>query len=692
MTTANDPHRLMAGGQCGDSREGPLPQHTSMPLAESLLHSNLGYVFIFDHHGRLLRWNENLAKLLEEAAGVGSEECATVTSVLSLESGMDLSTEVSSKGTIIVEGPWPGEAQGTHDRILAWVLHHILGTHLFIAIGMEEPRRHRVETELERRLKYQNLVSNLSAKFVNLAPREVDLEIKKGLEQVGEFFELERCTFAEVQPGGKSYQILHCWVKSGLFTPLDPGTHQFMPMLTERIRGGVPYRFRGREEIPGNWVHEKRFAQVEEIQAGLMVPLKVGGSFLGAFLIDSFSKEFDWPEEMVEELRFVGVIFANAIARRRAEEELAGSEKRIRMITDALPLLIAYVGGDRRYRFNNKAYEQWHGIPAAHVHGKTMLEVLGEEAYTRCKPYVDKALSGVPVNYRLEMKSRQGEKERLVEASYLPHLDPGGQVLGFYSLVQDVTDWKRVEMELQRQRDELAHVTRVATLGEMAASMVHELNQPLAAILNNAQAAEIFLERNPPDLKEVKEALKDIVSDDLRASEVIRRLRAYVVKGDVKFEPIQVNELVNDVLSLVRNDANLHKLKITTDLTPAPPEAQGDPVQLQQVLINLILNGVQAMHAMPSSGQLVISTSLLDKSEIMVSVADSGPGIGEEFAERIFDAFFTTKREGMGMGLSICRSILHAHGGRIWMDPGAEGGSIFSFVLPIKERETNARG
>lgn len=664
---------------------------TTMPLAESLLCSNLGYFFIFDSSGRLLRWNENVAQLLEESPTTGAKECATVTSVLSLGPEMDMPTEVFSKGTILIERPWPGAA---HDRVVAWVLHHISGTELCCGFGFEEPRRHRVETELERRLAYQNLVSGLSARFVNVTPRDVDLEIKKGLEQVGTFFELERCAFAEVNRGGNTYKTLHCWVKSGLFTPLSQGTHQFMPMLMERIRGGEPYCFSCREEIPGNWVHEKRFAQAEGIQAGLVVPLKVGGSFLGGFLIDFFTKEYDWPAAMVEELRFVGVIFANAIARRRAEEELAGSEKRLRMITNALPQLIAYVGGDRRYRFNNKAYEQWYGIPTEQLHGKTMLEVLGEEVHARCKPYVDQALSGVPVNYSLEIRLGQDNELRFVEASYLPHLDPGGQVLGFYSLVQDVTDRKRDEMELQRQRDELAHVTRVATLGEMSASMVHELNQPLAAILNNAQAAEIFLKREPPDVQEAREALKDIISDDLRAGEVIKRLRAYVVKGNFKSEPIRVNKLVNDVLSLVRNDANLHKLKITTELSAKLPEVQGDPVQLQQVLINLVLNGGQAMNAMnpvPSSGQLVIKTSLMDKDKIKISVTDSGPGIDGTVAERIFDAFFTTRREGMGMGLSICRSIVNAHGGRIWMERGVEGGSTFSFSLPIKERGANAR-
>jgi signal transduction histidine kinase len=164
-----------------------------------------------------------------------------------------------------------------------------------------------------------------------------------------------------------------------------------------------------------------------------------------------------------------------------------------------------------------------------------------------------------------------------------------------------------------------------------------------------------------------------------------------VVKGDVKSVPIQVNELVNDVLALVRNDANLHNLKIATELASELPEVQGDPVQLQQVLINLILNGGQAMNAMPSRGRMVISTSLLDRDKIIISVTDSGPGIDGEFAERIFDAFFTTKREGLGMGLSICRSIVNAHGGRIWMEPRAEGGATFSFSLPAKGKETNAR-
>lgn len=686
MTFASDPHGLKGERLC----ESPASEYASLPLTESLLHSRLGYFFLFDSSDRLLRWNENMAKLLEEAAAIGCTECSTA-AVLSLDPGRDLPAEVFSKGTILIERPWPGHTQG--DRVVAWALHHISGSGLCMGLGFEEPRRHRVETELERRLKYQNLVSSLSAKFVNVTPRDVDLEIQKGLERVGAFFDLERCTFAEVDQGGNTYKTLHCWVKSGLFTPLGQGTHQFMPMLMERIRGGEPYSFRCRDEIPRNWVHEKRFAQLEGIQAGLTVPLKVGGSFLGAFLIDFFTREYDWPDEMVEELRFVGVIFANAIARRRAEEELAGSEKRLRMITNALPLLIAYVGGDRRYRFNNKAYEQWYGIPARQVYGKTMREILGEEVYAQCKPYVDKALSGVPVNYRLEMKLRQDKELRFVEASYLPHFDPGGQVLGFYSLVQDVTDRMRVEMELQRKRDELAHVTRVATLGEMSASMVHELNQPLAAILNNAQAAEIFLKRDPPCLEEAREALKDIVSDDLRAGEVIRRLRAYVVKGNVNSEPIRVNRLVNEVLSLVRNDANLHKLKITTVLAPKLPEIQGDPVQLQQVLINLVLNGGQAMNAMgsiPSNGQLLISTSLMDKGTIKVSVTDGGPGIDGELAERIFDAFFTTKREGMGMGLSICRSIVNAHGGRIWMEPGAEGGTTFNFTLPVRERGADA--
>ncbi|HSH69032.1 MAG TPA: PAS domain-containing protein, partial [Deferrisomatales bacterium] len=415
------------------SLEVPLPPQCPsppMPLLESLLRSAVGFVFLFDAGGRIQRWNENMVPLLEGIRGAAA--APGIREVLGLDPGRDPVGEMCAAGTLVVEGPGLGAPDG--DEEIAWVLHRIDGTQHGVAIGLVEPRRKRVEEALERRLRFQQLASTISARFVNLAAREVDREISAGLGLLGEFFQLERCTLVEVQTNTKSYQPLHSWVKTGAAAPLDSHTRQFMPMLTDRIHGGEPYFFRGREEIPHNWVHERRFAEVAGIKAALVVPLKVGGTFLGAFLIDSFTCERDWPSEIVEELRFIGGIFANAVARRRADARLAGSEKRVRMIADALPGLIAYVGGDRRYRFNNQAYEQWHGIAADEVYGKTMGEVLGEEVYDQVKPYVDEALTGVPVRYRMDVPLPGEEDTRFIEASYVPHLDPAGQVLGFYSL------------------------------------------------------------------------------------------------------------------------------------------------------------------------------------------------------------------------------------------------------------------
>jgi PAS domain S-box-containing protein len=649
-----------------------------MPLAESLLRSRLGFVFLFDVHGRVRRGNGNLGALLGGSLQAGT--APGVQELLGLDPGRDPVAEVFASGSLVVEGPWPGRPGG--EEMLAWVLHRIDGTDLGVAIGLEEPRRKRVEEALQRRLKFQQLASTISARFVHLAAREVDREISAGLGMLGEFFQLERCTLVEVLPDTKSYQPLHSWVKAGTAGPLDSHTRQFMPMLTDRIRGGEPYFFRGREEIPHNWVHERRFAEVAGIQAALVVPLKVGGTFLGAFLIDSFSCERDWPSEVVEELRFLGGIFANAVARRRVEERLAGSEKRVRMIADALPGLIAYVGGDRRYRFSNQAYERWHGIATEEVYGKTMQEVLGDEVYALARPYVDEALTGVPVRYRMDVPTLGGGDTRFIEASYVPHLDPAGQVLGFYSLVQDITDRRTAEIQAQRQRDELAHVTRVATLGEMAASMVHELNQPLAAMLSSAQAALRFLAADPPNLAEVEAALQYIVADDRRASEVVRSLRAFAVKGGQMTEGIAVNRLVEEVLFLLRNDASLHSVGVTTDLAPGLPAARGDRVQLQQVLVNLVLNGFEAMEGTPTPRELAIRTTLDEEGRLRVAVSDTGPGIAPELSELVFDAFFTTKDKGMGMGLSISRSIAEAHGGRLRVAGGGAAGATFHLTLP----------
>jgi signal transduction histidine kinase/ABC-type uncharacterized transport system substrate-binding protein len=242
----------------------------------------------------------------------------------------------------------------------------------------------------------------------------------------------------------------------------------------------------------------------------------------------------------------------------------------------------------------------------------------------------------------------------------------------------------RGEHEVQRLRRDLTHVGRVATMGELTASLAHELNQPLTAILSNAQAAQLLLANGGPDAAELGEILSDIVEDDKRAGEVIRRLRALLKKGELEHMRLDLNEVIQEVVRLVHSDAIIRNVSIALDTDPAMPAVAGDRVQLQQVILNLIMNGLEAMRR-PTRGdrRLLIRTQKPDVGAIRVSVRDSGSGIHEDDLSRIFEPFYTTKPDGMGMGLSIARSIIEMHGGHLWAENIPAGGAIFSFTLPV---------
>jgi C4-dicarboxylate-specific signal transduction histidine kinase len=224
-------------------------------------------------------------------------------------------------------------------------------------------------------------------------------------------------------------------------------------------------------------------------------------------------------------------------------------------------------------------------------------------------------------------------------------------------------------------------------LGELSGALAHELNQPLTAILSNAQAAQQFLRRDGADLDEVQEILKDIVDEDKRASEVIRRLRVLLTKGHVQLQPLDLNELVQDVLKIMRADLLYNGVSVNTELAPELPVVNGDRVQLQQVLLNLMINGCDAMADTPKHERnLVVRTELVAGEGVRVSVADQGCGIPPNVRERVFEPFITTKKQGMGLGLAVCRTIIAAHGGKLWVENNPGRGATFTFSLKRKER------
>jgi len=252
----------------------------------------------------------------------------------------------------------------------------------------------------------------------------------------------------------------------------------------------------------------------------------------------------------------------------------------------------------------------------------------------------------------------------------------------FLVVMRDVTDRHRAEVELLTQRAELAHLSRVALLGELSAAFAHELNQPLAAIMANAHAGQRLMAREPPDATEVSNILEDIVADDRRAGEVISRLQALLRRGELKLQPLDINDLVREVVELVHSELIRREVLVHTKLTPELPRVRADRVQMQQVLMNLLVNACDAMGQQPREERVVtiITGETLGK-EVKVSVMDQGTGLPQGKEEQVFEPFFTSKRHGLGLGLSICRTIVTAHGGALWGVNNPDHGATFHLVL-----------
>jgi PAS domain S-box-containing protein len=278
-----------------------------------------------------------------------------------------------------------------------------------------------------------------------------------------------------------------------------------------------------------------------------------------------------------------------------------------------------------------------------------------------------------------------------VRASGKPVFDCNGEFRGYRGTGTDVTALVRAQEEherLRRLESDLAHMQRLTMMGELAASLAHEITQPITTARNNARAATRFLDRNPPDLSEVREALECIVGDADRAGDIIDRIRDHIKKAPPRKGRFDLNKAIDEVIALAETAISTNGVSVRTRLAEPLLPVQGDRVQLQQVVLNLILNAVEAMSAVEAGPrELLISTEQTQTGGVLVSVRDSGPGIDPDHLDRVFEAFYTTKPRGVGMGLSICRSIIDAHGGRLWADMNASRGAVFRFTLPDADKE-----
>jgi C4-dicarboxylate-specific signal transduction histidine kinase len=317
------------------------------------------------------------------------------------------------------------------------------------------------------------------------------------------------------------------------------------------------------------------------------------------------------------------------------------------------------------------------------------LDLVHQDDRPRLAELIEGLLSGRSRSLQIETRFRRKDGEIIwisASCSHAPETDT------VPAIIVDITE--RVRAEAQARENErryrevqmgLEHANRVATVGHLTASIAHEVNQPIAATVANAQAALSWLDGRPPDLEEVREALAHIAKNGIRAGEVIGRIRELIKKAPPRKDSFDINATIREVIALTRGETLKNRVSVQTQLAAGLPPIEGDQIQLQQVILNLIMNAVEAMGEM-NDGQreLLINSGKNDSGGVLVAVRDSGPGLTPIVVEHLFESFYTTKHGGMGLGLSICRSIVEAHGGRLWAEANTPGGAAFLFTVPAQ--------
>ena len=376
--------------------------------------------------------------------------------------------------------------------------------------------------------------------------------------------------------------------------------------------------------------------------------------------------------------------------RKRAEAELRQSQALVTAVFSSLYGNVVVLDRNGAIVTANEAWERFShengadlattGVGVNYLQVCRRAEAAGDRFAGEALAAVQSVLDGSREELRLEYACPSPSGDRWYEMVAVALKRPeGGAVVAHV----DISSRKQAEIEARSLQQELSHFARVSMMGELTASLAHELNQPLTAILSNAQAAERLLADGKADLDEFREILTDIVADDERAGGIIRRLRTLMKKGEVELHDLDLNELVRDVVGLIRSDAIIRNISVTLDLAGDLPIVRGDRTQLQQVMLNLILNAMDALTTVTGTDRrIVVHTRTAADGSVQVAVHDSGPGIPPDALERVFEPFFSTKKDGMGMGLAIARSILRAHAGRLWAESSPGKGSTFTLALP----------
>jgi FixJ family two-component response regulator/signal transduction histidine kinase len=576
---------------------------------------------------------------------------------------------------------------------------------------------------------FERLLADLSTRFINLPADRIDDAITDTLRRIVEEFGVDRSQLIRFLDGGDTV-ITHAWAMEGVPVVAPRSIESDFPWALRRLRAGHPIVAPRIDDLPQEAAVDKETWRRAGVKSNLTMPMTVAGGIEGMIAFGCLRREHDWTDELVERMRVLATIFGNALAHKRAREALDAAvefeqtasnvmatlltsprEEQGRLIETGLRDVARLFGAERatlwrRVRDEDqfrKVY-RWlaDGIPIPEdPMGPVELPWISAQIaagevvrFARLADLPPQAAGDLPRLHALNIR-----------AMVMVPLTFSGSVVGALSFAtaSHDRDWpeallprvmllgevfagmlarEEAERREQEARAHAAHAARVGTMGVVAASLVHELTQPLAASLANAETAAELLRTASPDLAELRETVADILADDRRAGELIQQLRHFLRRGEVQKRSLVPRELVDEALRLVANEAAAKGVALVLDLADALPTLVGDRVQIEQVLVNLLLNAFEAVSDKAPEGRSVVVRTAPTGSGVSIEVIDSGRGMDATTLASIFQPFFTTKAGGMGLGLSISRTIIASHGGRLSVQSAPGTGSTFRFELP----------
>lgn len=680
---------------------------------------------------------------------------------------------------------------------------------LIILLLGQKARGKKLAAQLDEHLRFERLISELSASFVEIPAENVDRQVTATLEKVRIALDLDRCILFDYSREQCLLNITHHVESLGtrpLDSPLEP---ELLPWFFRQMQQGKSVALNdAQRDLPPEADEERVYCRKFEILSVLVIPIRISGELLQGIACHTTRRLRVWSGDFTDRIQSLGKTLHASLAGMRAEAKLKKSEERYRELVESQTELVCRYLPDTTLTFVNEAYCRFFGSSRDQLIGKRFINLIPEDDHEATMRHVDavaKSDQPVIIEHRatrsdgghvwqqwvdrpiknddgvitefqaigrditdrkaaeallLEREERisvaaeaanlavwafdlvkpeswmteqgrrlygLGQDEEISRSALLLRVHPddrervkddveraladgsdfeiehrllgeGGEVrwlvvrgrclrdgkgrlTELLGVSMDVTDQELADLEMDRQRDAMARLTRVAVMGELAASLAHELNQPLTAISTNAAAGRRMAGKNGTDSFE--ELFADIAAGAKRAGDVIRSMRSMVNKGQSTRGMVDMNAAIAEVLRLMHSDLLGHETSVITDLAGGLPTVGADPVQMQQVLLNLIMNSLEAMSDQPPSARRLVVRTVKEPEEVAIEIRDFGGGLPKDEPEKVFEQFFTTKSEGMGLGLAIVRSIIEAHAGSLHAENAEGGGALFRFCLPI---------